>query len=197
MSSDSPPPPNPDETDGRRRRSQDSRARIITAVVDVIREGQIDPTAEMVADRAGVSLRTVFRNVSDMESLYRDIGQVVETEMRALAMRPFKGVCWRERIVEMVGRRSEGFEVLQPFRRASDLRRHASPTLQEDRERLARTLRLILRRELPTDLDSPTIEALDLLLSYEAWSRLRLEQGLEPAAAQQVLERAVRALIDG
>ena len=33
------------------------------------------------------------------------------------------------------------------------------------------------------------------MLSYEAWARLRREQGLAPEAARRVLERAVGALI--
>ena len=196
MISDSTPAPRPDETDGRRRRSLDSRARIIAAVLKLTREGEINPSAELVADRAGVGLRTVFRHFSDMESLYREVGDVIEAEIRPLAARPFQSVSWRERIIEMISRRSEGYEVLGPFRRASDLRRHASPVLQDDLARLTATLRQILLRELPADLDPTTIEALDLLLSYEAWSRLRQEQGLDQTTARRVLERTVRALID-
>jgi AcrR family transcriptional regulator len=197
MISDSPPlPTKPEVTDGRRRRSLDSRARIVAAVLSLIREGELEPSVELVAERAGVGLRTAFRHLSDMESLYREVSEVVETEMRALAARPFRSEGWRDRIVEMVGRRRDGFEVLGPFRLASDLRRHASSVLQDDRERLTGALRLILLHELaPSGIDATTIEALDLLLSYESWSRLRREQGLDPAAAEQVLQRAVRALI--
>jgi AcrR family transcriptional regulator len=196
MSIDPPPPSRPEETDGRRRRSQDSRARIVAALLKLTREGELAPSAEQVAARAGVGLRTVFRHFSDMESLYREMTEVIETELRAVALRPFKGEGWRERVVELIGRRGDGFEVIGPFRRASDLRRHASLVLQDDHERLTGTLRAILLRELPGDsVDSATVEALDLMLSYEAWSRLRREQGLEPAEAQRVLERTVKALI--
>ena len=196
MTSDS-PLPRPEETDGRRRRSLDSRARIVAAVVKLTREGELNPSAERVSDRAGVGLRTVFRHFADVESLYLEVTEVVEAQMRALGARPFVGETWRERVIELVSRRAEGFELLVPFRRASDLRRHASQVLQDDIARLTGTLRLILLGQLPGDFDSPSTEALDLVLSYEAWSRLRREQGLDPAAAQVVLERAVRALIGG
>jgi AcrR family transcriptional regulator len=198
MISDSPPLAKPEVTDGRRRRSLDSRARIVAAVLALIREGELAPSVELVADRAGVGLRTVFRHLSDMESVYREVTDVLEVQIRTLAARPFRNEDWRERVVEMVGRRREGFELLGPFRLASDLRRHASSVLQEDRERLTGVLRLLLLRELPAEgVDATLIEALDLLLSYEAWSRLRREQGLDPAAAQRVLEQAVRAMICG
>ena len=38
-------------------------------------------------------------------------------------------------------------------------------------------------------------EALDLLLSYEAWSRLRHDQGLSVKRAKETLEAAVRRLL--
>ena len=190
------PAPRLEETDGRRRRSQDSRARIVGALLALTRAGELAPGAEQVAARAGVGLRTVFRHFADMESLYREITEVIEAELRAVAARPFASRTWRERVVELAARRSEAFEVIGPFRRASDLRRHASPVLQDDHARLTATLRDILVREAPADaIDGPALEALDLLLSYEAWSRLRREQRLDPEAARLVLERAVRALI--
>jgi AcrR family transcriptional regulator len=185
-----------DELDGRRRRSQDSRARIVAALLKLTRAGELAPSAEQVAARAGVGLRTVFRHFSDMESLYREMTEVIETELRGVAARPFTGATWRERVMELAARRGEAFEVIGPFRRASDLRRHASLVLQDDHVRLTATLRAILRREAPADvIDASAFEALDLLLSYEAWSRLRREQHLEADEARRVLERAVRALI--
>jgi hypothetical protein len=39
------------------------------------------------------------------------------------------------------------------------------------------------------------LEALDLLLSFETWSRLRREQGLEPAAAQALIKGLVTRTI--
>jgi AcrR family transcriptional regulator len=196
MAAESLPIPRPEETDGRRRRSLDSRARIVATVLKLIREGELMPSAELVAERGGVGLRTVFRHFSDMESLYLEMTQVLEAQIRTIAARPFQGVGWRERVVELVGRRAEGFELLGPFRLATDLRRHASSVLQEDHARLTGALRLILLRELPEGaVDATATEALDLLLSYESWSRLRREQQLDPAAAQRVLQRAVRALI--
>ena len=39
-------------------------------------------------------------------------------------------------------------------------------------------------------------EALDLLLSFETWSRLRREQGLSPRQAKDTLTAAVRRLLD-
>ena len=50
------------KTDGRRRRGEDNRARIVAALVALVREDNFTPGAEEVAIRADVSLRTVFRH---------------------------------------------------------------------------------------------------------------------------------------
>jgi hypothetical protein len=44
--------------------------------------------------------------------------------------------------------------------------------------------------------DQLKVEILDLLLGFEAWSRLRREQGLTPKRAREVLEAAVRRLLE-
>jgi len=188
--------PDLDEPDGRRRRSQDSRSRIVAAIVELVREGVVSPGAADVATRAGVGLRSVFRHFKDMESLYREMTDIIEADLRAVAARPFKGVTWRERVLELIDRRGAGFDQIAPIRRASDARRHASPVLQDDHDRMTLGLRQILRLQLPRGaVDRLTFEALELLLSYEAWSRLRVEQGLTASDARKTLRIAVKALI--
>jgi AcrR family transcriptional regulator len=52
--------------DGRRVRSERSRKSIIDAMLQLVEEGILVPTAQQVSERAGVSLRSVFRHFSDM-----------------------------------------------------------------------------------------------------------------------------------
>jgi AcrR family transcriptional regulator len=187
-----------DEPDGRRRRALHSRARIVAAMFALIQGGDLSPSAEAVAAKAGVGLRTVFRHFADMERLYLEMTAMMEEELRSVANQPFVGRTWRERVMELIPRRGAAFEAIAPFRRAADARRHASVVLQEVHDRLAAALRQILRAQVPNSLanDAPRFEALDLLLSFEAWDRLRRDQHLSPAATRQALERAVKALID-
>jgi AcrR family transcriptional regulator len=187
-----------EEPDGRRRRSHDSRARIVAAMLDLIRDGQIAPGAEQVAERAQVGLRTVFRHFKDMDSLYREIAHAIEAELMKVVSRPFKGATWRDRVVELIERRAPAFEKIAPFRRASDAHRHTSPFLGAHHGQLAVQSREILARELPPEIggDPIKLETLDLLLSYEAWSRLRYEQNLSPRRAREVLEAAVLRVLD-
>lgn len=190
-------PPDPAKLDGRRLRSLDSRARIVTAMLELTRETSQAPSAEQVAQRAGVGLRSVFRHFQDMDSLYSEIERPFETELRAWAQRPFKGATWQDRVVELIARRSAAFEIVAPYRHAADAMRSSSSALQTHHATLTTALRTILRGVIPKGaVDSPTFEALDLLLGFEAWSRLRREQGLTQRQARNALETAVRALIE-
>jgi AcrR family transcriptional regulator len=188
----------PEESDGRRRRSQDSRARIVAAMLDLIHGGEVAPGAEQVAERAQVGLRTVFRHFKDMDSLYREMSHEIESELRRVVLRPFKAEAWRERILELIDRRSQAYEKIAPFKRASDAHRHTSRFLAGDQGRLAAESREILKRLLPPEVarDQIKFETLDLLLSYEVWSRLRREQGLTARRARGVLEVAVARALD-
>ena len=88
-------------------------------------------------------------------------------------------------------------ERVGPFRRASDAHRHRSPFLEASAKRLVVAMRELLRAVLPPEVanDLATFEALDLLLSFESWMRLRRDQGLDVDQARAVLESAVRKLI--
>ena len=180
--------------DGRHRRSEDSRARIVAAMLELVQDGEISPGAEQVAARADVGLRTVFRHFKDMDSLYREMSVVIEAEMKTVVERPFTAQDWRARVVELVGRRAAVFEKIGPFKRASAVFRHRSRFLEADNARLVATLRGILAAQLPPEA-AGKLEILDLLLSFESWSRLRQEQRLSPGHAQAALEAAIRALI--
>jgi len=189
--------PAPAETDGRRRRSQDSRARIVAAMLELVHAGDINPGAEQVASRANVGLRTVFRHFSDMESLYAEMAQAIETEVRKMIDTPFAADGWRERMVELIARRSAVYERIGPFRRAADVHRHQSRFLQQAHERLNAISRELLKREMPPEQarDLTLVETLDFLLSFETWNRLRRDQDLTPRRAREVLEQAVRRTV--
>ncbi|THD59944.1 TetR family transcriptional regulator [Phenylobacterium sp.] len=192
------PAPVTPSSDGRRRRGQDNRAKIVAAMLEIIHAGDLAPSAEQVAQRADVGLRTVFRHFQDMDSLFREMSVVIMGELHAAAEAPFRCEAWRERVVELVERRAWAFEKVGPFLRASSLLQRRSRYMDVDHARLVKALREILRQQVPAAVarDQLKLEALDLLLSFEAWSRLRREQGLSPKRAQETLAAAVRRLIE-
>jgi AcrR family transcriptional regulator len=187
-----------DHADGRRRRGLDNRARIVSAMLEIVHAGEVAPSAEQVAQRADVGLRTVFRHFRDMDSLYREMSAEIEREVAKVVDLPFKGADWRERVLELIDRRALVFEKIAPYQRASAVTRHRSKFLAAGHERLSTMAREILKAQLPAEAarNQTMLEALDLLLSFETWARLRDDQHLSPKRARDVIEMAVRRLIE-
>lgn len=185
------------ETDGRRLRADESRRRIAQAMLDLVREGEVTPSAETVAERAGVGRRTVFRLFNDMEGVYREMHAIMVAKLAPMFAAPFDGATWRERLDEVVERRARMFEEMLPVKSAADAHRYRSAFLQNEHKKLTRLQRQTMLAVLPEAIaaQAERVEALDLALSFEAWRRLRQEQRLPPRQAAAVLRRIVRALM--
>lgn len=186
-----------DQIDGRLQRSEASRERIVRAMLELVGEGHVSPSAESVAARAKVGLRTVFRHFENMESLYRQINSRIVSEVRPIAETPFRSGEWRKQLSELVDRRVRIFERIMPFKAAGDVHRHQSDYLAGQSNEFTREQRAFLGRIVPKEKreDVEFFEGLDLLVSFETWRRLRKDQKLSVSRAKQVLERLIAALI--
>lgn len=67
-----------DGGDGRTLRRERNREAVINALIDLIREGDLNPTVASIADRAEVSHRSIFRYFEDLADLART---AIETEL--------------------------------------------------------------------------------------------------------------------
>ena len=184
-------------TDGRRQRTVDSRARIIQAMLALVQEGVLIPNAEQVAERAEVGLRSVFRHFKDMDSLFQELTVLIEADARATFFRPITGETVEARLAELIERRCGLFERISPFQLASIAHRPRSEFLSQDAQRQVMLLRELLKQTLTPDIvaNFDRFEALDALLSFSTWNRLRREQGLSFDQAQSVIESTAKLLI--
>ena len=88
-------------------------------------------TAEEVAAKAEVGLRTVFRHFDDMEQLYREIAAAIEPPVWLIVERPFTSPGWRGRLAEMIERRVQVYERIMPFKLSAIANAHRSPFLRK------------------------------------------------------------------
>lgn len=183
--------------DGRRLRTEDSRQRIVAAMLALVREGSVAPNAEDVAARAGAGLRTVFRLFDNMDGLYREMNAAMEREVMPLVLKPLEPGPWRKQLEELLGRRAEVYEQIMPVKIASDAQQHTSVYLRNTAKRLVVMQRGGLLAVLPPDIvkDQARFEAINLVMSFEAWRRLRNEQGLSIKRAREAVTLAVKGLI--
>lgn len=184
-------------TDGRRIRRDNNRRRIVAAMLELVRAGSISPSAEEVAQSAGVGLRTVFRHFDDMDSLYREMAQAMRHELEPIVSAPLASNDWKGRLTEITDRRARLFERAMPFKNAADVHRHRSVFLRKDYESMRHAERAALNNALPAELanEREFFESLDQALSFSTWQHLRHDQKLAPAQARQTVGYVVRALI--
>jgi AcrR family transcriptional regulator len=184
-------------SDGRARRSARSRAAIEAALFALVGEGVLQPTAQEVAARAGVALRSVFRHFSDIDSLFASLDARVRAEALPLVREPRLHDPLPTRVRDLVRQRAVLFDRIAPYKRSADLYRGRSAFVRSQQSLLVRELRVRLLRWLPelAKADPDRLEAVDLAMSFEAWVRLRSDQRLSRARAITIVERTVTALL--
>ena len=162
----------------------------------LVAEGQITPSAEQVAIRAQVGLRSVFRHFKDMESLYAEMSVRLARQYEKWLV-PFESTDWRGQLAEVLDRRASTYEQLMPFKRAGDAHRHESASIQAENARVIALMRARLKSLLPERIagDELIFETLDLLLSFETWQRLRVDQTLSTATARALIKGQVDRLV--
>jgi AcrR family transcriptional regulator len=184
-------------SDGRQRRSERSREAIVQALLELVGEGILQPTAQQVAETAGVGIRSVFRHFADMDSLFAEMDARLQAEaLPLLRGDPPEGGA-PKRMRALVDSRIAFFEKIAPFKRAGTIQRWRSEFLRGQHGMLVRALRADLLRWLPEVRRAPAdlVEAFDLALSFESWDRLRTDQRLGRDRARDAVLRTVLALL--
>lgn len=194
-----PPKPEQEPVDGRFLRGERSRQQIVDALFKLIRAGEMSPSAVQVAEAANVSLRTVFRHFEEMDGLRMEMTQQMEAEIRPILQEPFESDEWRGRLSELITRRARIYEHVMPVKVAASLRRFESAYLMADYEKFLTLERAGLNAVLPKAIvaDPVLFSAIEMATSFQAWRRMRQDQGLDPAAAERVLRFTVDSLLAG
>jgi AcrR family transcriptional regulator len=185
--------------DGRRARRHRSRDLAVDALLDLLAEGVVRPTAQQVAERSGVSLRSIFRIFDDVESLHAAACAAQVARVRHLFVDvPAEGSL-DDRIDQVVAINGHLYESIAPVRRAALRAAPESPAVQETLARARGWVRAEVERVFAEELaagDRSRVSALELVLSFEAWDQLRSAQGLSTARTSATVTSLLRALLE-
>jgi AcrR family transcriptional regulator len=167
-------------------------------MLELVAQGNFEPSADQIADIAKVGRRSVFRHFKDMDSLYREMHDSIAASIGSIVEQPFQATDWRGRVLELVDRRAVAFEKLKPFLRAGQVHRHRSPYLKMSHAQFVDMLRNLLLAVLSKEAAQNVVlvETLDMLLGFESWSRLRDVQGLSIARSKRVLKQTIELVLD-
>ncbi|WP_158675518.1 TetR/AcrR family transcriptional regulator [Nocardia stercoris] len=171
--------------DGRTARAAKNRQAVLDAALALIDEGDLHPTAQAVAERAGVATRSLYHHFHDLETLYLSAAQTQIARHWGVLLDPVTGELGA-RIDALVTVRAKLYEGVTNVRRAAVLREHESVVLSERMNESRAALRAHLRTNLPEleALGQAEREAVFAMGSWETWDVLRRHQGLTADAAR-------------
>jgi TetR/AcrR family transcriptional regulator, regulator of autoinduction and epiphytic fitness len=188
-------------TDGRVARGERTRVKVADALISLLEEGETAPTAKMVAQRAGVSLRLVFHHFEDMDSLYRAV-MVLQAQRYWARLRDVPPeLPLSHRVDRTVRQRGRLYDAIGPVRRAAVPLASRSEDLAQALAESSSLLRGRLELTFGPELEAAgadagdLFEAIDVAASWEVWERLRLGQQLSAVAARRVMARTLAALL--
>ena len=188
--------------DGRTLRSLRTRVAIVDATMALIEEGNLRPTAPRVAERASVSVRSIFQHFADLESLHAAVAERLVERVAVLVVPVEPEGPLSHRLARFVHQRCELLEALTPIRRAAAVH---GPFSSEIRTRLLDGhlfLRAELERTFAAELDERAesardviVDGLDAALSWPTWESLRAGLGRDAVTAERVLRRMAASIL--
>ena len=196
------------ETDGRRQRSERNRLAVVDALLELVREGDDNPSAAAVAHRAGVSPRSVFRHFDDVEALVaaavaRHLDEIAPLlDLQVPSGRGGHPAPLDERIGALTRQRARLYEAIASVRILAERRQTSSPPIAAGLDRIHRRQRRQVGAMFAPELDRldtvtrrDVLGELDLVTSFAAWRQLRDEQGASVARGTEAVGRLVRAVL--
>ena len=196
------PVPKTTRIDGRRLRSARTKQLIIEAYLALLRESPQIPTAASIAERAGYSVRSVFERFPDLHALRVAATDYTFTQGTAQAVaRDFSGDR-QTRIRSHVQTRAWICEQWLPLWRALNANQGDSSELktriQLIRQAILKRIELMYQAELSTLEETDrrqTMIAIESLIDFESWARMRDFSGLSVEEACEVWVSAIDRLL--
>lgn len=191
--------------DGRSARAVRTRQAVVDALLILIEEGELRPTSKSIAERAGVSERTIFQHFEDLETLFsaaaERMGEGIVRNLGVIANDGPLEVRLSSYLDELVFLH----ESMTPIRRASRLHEPFSPVIRcalgiwraNLRRGIERVFAIELRRWTDEAAHHDAVEALALIVTWSSWENMRTNSGLTCEQARRVMDLGLRAVLSG
>ena len=193
-----------ESVDGRRARRDRNRESVVDAILAIYHEGDLNPSLDKIAERSGVSHRSVFRYFEDLDELYQ-----VAIDRHYATIEPFielDGPIVDDldgRVEQYVTHRMQLYERIAAVARATRMRAPTSELLGDNLARNRSRMRKQTRAHFRADLEllpeadrNALTNALTTLMTFEAIETMRFDQGLSKRATHAALVAGVRRLLE-
>lgn len=188
--------------DGRRVRGDRAKQSVLDALGAILLEGELRPSAQRIAQRAGVSLRLLYHHFADLETIFSEMAwrQLARVQPLLEPVPPAQPLA--ARLEALIDRRAELYETITPVRRAGLLSEPSSTILSGSlnlfRAQKRAQVETLFVRELASCADGQRRElgaALGAAASFAAWDLLRAHLRLSVEEAKQVTAVTLGALL--
>ncbi len=192
-----------DVADGRRARRDRNRDSVVDGLLALYQEGNLDPSSDEIASKAGLSPRSLFRYFDDIDDLCQSAITRQLDRVRDLFELDIKaGAPLAERIVALVQQRVRLFDAVGPAGQVTRMRAPFQPLLAAELAHARTVLRSQIKRCMKTELSTmtatraaSTLAAVDVLCSFESYQLLRYDQSLNRAKSVAVLVDSLTTLL--
>ena len=193
----------PAETDGRRLRRAVNREAVVDALLDLYAEGNLRPGTDAIAERAGISPRSLFRYFDDTDDLADEaVTRQLARAIPLVALDVDASASFEDRVQALIDQRFRLFDAVGQAAQVTRLRAPFQPrlarTLADTRRFLRSQLRSLFAGELAAMDDDgarAALAAADVLATFEAYQLLTSDQGCSVAEAKAILGRSLSVLL--
>ena len=191
------------EVDGRTARKDRNRVAVLDAVLSLFTEDNLIPSPDEVAQRSGVSLRSVYRYFADTEALLRAAIDRHLERIQPLAIIDQLGVgTFDQRLSNFLDARLRLYEAVASTARASRLRAATSELIRDQLEASRVQLRNQTGQQFAAELDqlSPkarraAFAAVDTLTQMECIDLYRSNRQFSGAATREMLAITITQML--
>ncbi|MGE0151262.1 MAG: TetR/AcrR family transcriptional regulator [Reyranellaceae bacterium] len=188
--------------DGRTARADNTRRRIVASMIELIEEGHLRPTAAAIADRAQVSVRSVFQHFNDLGALFQAAADSTMHRVWSLVRPIPDSGTLEERLTALLTMRWDTYDQIAAIRRAATLIEDQLPMFVEGRTQFRHMLRGVIERvfagdiaHLETEARRESLDAMVVVCEFEFMEVLRRQMELPREAAMATQRRAMLALL--
>ena len=191
-------------SDGRHARRERNRLAVVDAMLSLYQEGNLDPSSDAIAARAGLSPRSLFRYFDDLDDLVRAAISRQYERIRPLAEIDLSTEApLAERVGRLVRSRLRTYDEIAAAGKVARARAHSQPLLAaqltQARVQWRRQVEVLFAPELTAmgaARAAGTVSVADVLASFEAVQLMRDDQGLARARIEAALTDSLIRLLE-
>ncbi|HUO05685.1 MAG TPA: TetR/AcrR family transcriptional regulator [Candidatus Binataceae bacterium] len=183
--------------------SKQGRESILRAYIALIRSGVPSPTAREIAERAGLSIRVIFKHFPNLRTLrLESFARLQAQSSKFFAGNPPERASALERLEFFVNKHARRLEFVTPLHRTAAMVESIDPDVADAIRAAREAARRDLERALGASLDDfppskrrDLVTALHIICSWEAWQILRVHYRMSSKRARRFVIGTALAML--